>query len=71
MEADNKVPIYYRQYQRKTYKSRVNSSRRKRRSTRSKILRFIKKNYMKIIAVLLIGIIFYSAIIYFLPRLIN
>ncbi len=71
MEADNKVPIYYRQYQRKTYRSRVNSSHHKHRSTRSKILRFIKKNYMKIIAVLLIGIIFYSAIIYFLPRLIN
>lgn len=71
METDNKVPIYYRQYQRKTYKSRVNSIHHKHRSPRSKILRFIRKNYLKIVAVLLIGVIFYSAIIYFLPRLIN
>jgi hypothetical protein len=71
METDNKLPIYYRQYQRKTYKSRVNSSHHKHRSIRSKILRFIKKNYIKIIGVLLIGILFYSAVIYFLPRLVN
>jgi len=69
MEADNKVPIYYRQYQRKTYRRRVNSSHHKHRSIRSKIVQFIKKNYAKIITVLLIAIMLYWAIIYFLPRL--
>ncbi len=71
METDNKVPIYYRRYQQKTYRSRVNSSQHKHRSKRSKILRFVKKNYLKIVAALLIGVMFYSAIIYLLPRLIN